>query len=559
MTQIEYLATPARSDSRTPSPSGQPNYEAALLSDLGVAVYTTDAEGRITQYNEAAAELWGRRPKIGKDLWCGSFKLFWPDGTPMPHDECPMAITLRENRPVRGMEAIAERPDGTRVHFVPIPSPIRDADGRLIGAVNVLVDITDRKLAEEARREAEERYVSLFENAAVGVFRFTFDGQLMTANEAMARILGYPSADDLVAAARSGISHILPEYRTELLKVLQRDREAKGFEAEAIRADGQHAWLSLSVKGTVDISSMVTGIEGMVEDITLRKSVEVALRSSEEQFSKAFQATPAAMAIVRTGDQRFVDVNQAFLDMLGYQRDEIIGHSPNELDLWLDDADRNRVGQLLLAHGNVVREEARLHTRTGGERQVVGSAELLNVNGETCVIFLVNDVTEQREWEQQQRDAKSNLERQLAEEQAINLIAGLLRTSLDLQTVCEAALESVTTLTGSQTGIIAARSGDEAWIVASRGVPRRALVPFRRIEATSPTLLARALYQGRATYSPQKRVPGRLGRAAGEGFRSEVRCYSTRRSRLSRGRAPCDFAGGHGVDKGAAPVPRAHR
>ena len=145
MTQIEYLASPARSDSHTPSPSGRPDYEAALLSDLGVAVYTTDAEGRITQYNEAAAELWGRRPEIGKDLWCGSFKLFWPDGTPMEHDECPMAITLRENRPVRGMEAIAERPDGTRVHFMPIPSPLTDGSGNLIGAVNVLVDITDRK------------------------------------------------------------------------------------------------------------------------------------------------------------------------------------------------------------------------------------------------------------------------------------------------------------------------------------------------------------------------------------------------------------------------------
>ena len=339
------------------------------------------------------------------------------------------------------------------------------------------------------------------------MFRFTFDGQLMTANEAMAHILGYESAEDLVAASRSGISHILSDYRTELLRVLQRDREAKGFEAEAIRADGQRAWLSLSVKGTVDSTGMVTGIEGMVEDITLRKAVEVALRSSEEQFSKAFQATPAAMAIVRTGDQKFVDVNQAFLDMLGYQRDEIIGYSPNELDLWLDENDRNRVGQLLLSHGNVVREEARLRTRKGEVRQVVGSAELVTVEGETCVIFLVNDVTEQREWERQQREAKANLERQLAEEQAINLIAGLLRTSLDLQTVCEAALEAVTRLTGAQTGIIAARHGEEAWIVALRGVPRRALGPFRRIDATSPTLLARALYQGRATFSPQKRIP----------------------------------------------------
>jgi PAS domain S-box-containing protein len=120
-----------------------------LLDALPAAVYTTDAAGRITYYNEAAADLWGHRPALGSSEWCGSWKLFWPDGTPLAHDECPMAVALREDRAVRGMEAAAERPDGTRVPFIPYPTPIHDETGKLVGAVNMLVDITDRKRAEE--------------------------------------------------------------------------------------------------------------------------------------------------------------------------------------------------------------------------------------------------------------------------------------------------------------------------------------------------------------------------------------------------------------------------
>ncbi|HEX2135308.1 MAG TPA: HWE histidine kinase domain-containing protein [Microvirga sp.] len=120
-----------------------------LLDALPAAVYTTDATGRITFYNEAAAELWGCRPELGKSEWCGSWRLFWPDGRAMPHDTCPMATALKEDRSVRGLEAVAERPDGTRVPFIPYPTPLHDASGKLVGAVNMLVDITERKRAEE--------------------------------------------------------------------------------------------------------------------------------------------------------------------------------------------------------------------------------------------------------------------------------------------------------------------------------------------------------------------------------------------------------------------------
>ena len=131
-----------------------------FLEALAVAVYTTDADGRITCFNQAAVDLWGRRPELGEE-WCGSWHLFHLDGRPMAHAECPMAIALKENRPVRGSAAVAERPDGRRVAFEPYPTPLRDRDGTLVGAVNVLVDVTERLAAEEAlRRTASALEVS---------------------------------------------------------------------------------------------------------------------------------------------------------------------------------------------------------------------------------------------------------------------------------------------------------------------------------------------------------------------------------------------------------------
>ena len=123
-----------------------------LISALPAAVYTTDAQGRITFYNQAAVELAGREPKIGSDECCSAWRLHHPDGTPMRLDECPMAVALNKNRPINGVEAIAERPDGTHVPVMLYPTLLRDAAGALAGGVNMLIDITERKQAEQRQK-----------------------------------------------------------------------------------------------------------------------------------------------------------------------------------------------------------------------------------------------------------------------------------------------------------------------------------------------------------------------------------------------------------------------
>jgi two-component system, cell cycle sensor histidine kinase and response regulator CckA len=127
-----------------------------LLMALPAAVYTTDELGRITLFNERAVELWGRRPKLGKDRWCGSWKLFRPDGTPLPLEESPMAVTLRGERSLPGEEVIIERPDGSRAHVLKNPQPLHGTTGEIVGAVNMVIDLTQRKELEEQFRQSQK-------------------------------------------------------------------------------------------------------------------------------------------------------------------------------------------------------------------------------------------------------------------------------------------------------------------------------------------------------------------------------------------------------------------
>ena len=124
------------------------------LDRLPVAIYLTDTDGTITHFNRACIELAGRTPVVQHDKWCVTWKLYTLDGAPLPHDQCPMAVAIRERRKVRGAEALAERPDGTRIQFVPYPTPLFDDEGAFVGAVNLLVDVTQIRHAEYLRQQA---------------------------------------------------------------------------------------------------------------------------------------------------------------------------------------------------------------------------------------------------------------------------------------------------------------------------------------------------------------------------------------------------------------------
>jgi PAS domain-containing protein len=124
------------------------------LDKIPAPIYVTDAEGLVRYFNPWCYAFAGRAPVAGKDRWCVTWKLFTCEGAFLPHDRCPMAEAIRQGRPIRGVTAQAERPDGTRVTFMPFPTPIFSASGELEGAINMLVDITEPRQAQDLREQA---------------------------------------------------------------------------------------------------------------------------------------------------------------------------------------------------------------------------------------------------------------------------------------------------------------------------------------------------------------------------------------------------------------------
>ncbi len=133
-----------------------------LAAFLPEAVYSCDTEGRVKEFNQAAVTLWGRTPVAGAEFWCGSHAMFTMDGTPLPADQCPMAVALRESREVGRVEAVVERPDGERRYVLAHPQLTRNQAGEITGAINIVVDITDRKLLEEQLRETDRSKDAFF-------------------------------------------------------------------------------------------------------------------------------------------------------------------------------------------------------------------------------------------------------------------------------------------------------------------------------------------------------------------------------------------------------------
>lgn len=280
-----------------------------LLDALPVAIYTTDTAGRITSYNQAAVELAGREPRLGSDRWCVTWRLFHPDGTPMRHDECPMAVALKEGRAVRGVEAMLERPDGARVHFLPYPTPLFDASGQLTGGVNMLVDITEQKAAEEAVRQlnaaleqrveertgqmaqalrqlraSEERFRMLVQGVTdYSIFMLDPDGRITNWNAGAARIKGY-TAEEIVGRHFSQFYTEEDRRNGAPERAIETARRSGKFETEGwrVRKDGTKFWASVVIDAIRDEAGRLIGFAKITRDLTERKETEEQLRQAQK-------------------------------------------------------------------------------------------------------------------------------------------------------------------------------------------------------------------------------------------------------------------------------------
>ncbi|MDH2357041.1 PAS domain S-box protein [Bradyrhizobium sp. SSUT112] len=259
-----------------------------ILHSLPAAVYTTDLNGRITFYNEAAAELWGVRPEIHRSEFCGSWKLYWPDGTSLPHDQCPMAMALKEGRAIKGKEAVAERPDGTRVPFLAYPTPLFDEAGSLTGAINMLVDISGRKKVEIAA----QKFAALVESSDDAIISKDLDGIITSWNRGAQRLFGY-AGDEVVGKP---VTILFPEDRQdeepEILARIRRGERIEHYETIRRRKDGSLIDISLSVSPIVDSAGGIVGASKIARNITDKRRAEeqkdLLLREMDHRIKNLF-------------------------------------------------------------------------------------------------------------------------------------------------------------------------------------------------------------------------------------------------------------------------------
>jgi PAS domain S-box-containing protein len=252
-----------------------------IIEALPAAVYTTDADGLITYYNSAAETMWGRAPLYGEDQWCGSFKLFWPDGRPMAHDECPMAQTLKTGEAVRGQEAILERPDGSRVRFAPFPAPLFDAAGKLVGAVNFMIDTSTLASAEEAK----QRVLAIVESSSDAIVAKDLNGIITSWNEGAHRLFGYTAEE----AVGKSITILIPRERlneeNEIISRIRRGERVEHYETVRLRNDGTKVDISLTVSPVRGAGGAIIGASKIARDITDRKRVEFELKRQARELA----------------------------------------------------------------------------------------------------------------------------------------------------------------------------------------------------------------------------------------------------------------------------------
>jgi two-component system cell cycle sensor histidine kinase PleC len=348
---------------------GQGNVDHSLLQAMPVAVYTTDEAGRITFYNEAA----GRRPVLGEDRWCGSWRLYRPDGTPVPLDECPMAVTVKENRPVRGAEAVLERPDGTLIPVIPYPTPLVDAEGRVVGAVNLLVDITERKQAERALRQREHELHEAQRIARMGHWRLNLGnpdlGNPATASGRLAAIGLQWSAGTHLLMGTSGAGYaprlkdflrrVHPEDRRPLIHAF-RDCLQSGKTSQwefRVRNDDGRDWVAW-IEGGCETSGTgeVVALFGICKDVTEQRRRQATLREACEVAQAADRAKSAFLACMSHELRTPLNAIIGFSDLL---QEELFG--PLGSDQYLEyAADISRSGHHLLELVNDLLDMARI-------------------------------------------------------------------------------------------------------------------------------------------------------------------------------------------------------
>jgi PAS domain S-box-containing protein len=365
--------------------------EAQRIAQLGS--WQWDADSDAFTCSSALYTLIGLDPTLPTFPFKAQSEFFSPESWLQLCQSAEKALQTGESYE---LELEGHGPYGAKVWVSARGEAVRDASGLIYKLRGTVQDITEHKKAEEMRF----RHAAIVESSEDGIISKDPDGFILTWNLGAQRIFGFSGAEIIGRPITMLVpSHLREEEQTLSRRVRDGERIER-FETDRVTKEGKVINISLTISAIRDSIGRIVGFSEIARNITERKRVEEELKKSEEKFSKAFRHSPLAITLTSAKTHRYIDVNDTYVRLTGFQREEVIGRSALDLDLWVNPADRESLVERLLSQGSIHDVEYRFCTKD--KRTIVGlaSAELVEIQGELYVLGVIADVTDRVQAEQ---------------------------------------------------------------------------------------------------------------------------------------------------------------
>ncbi len=361
---------------------------ALIVESSDDAITSVALDGTIVSWNSGAERIYGysEGEALGRPI-----TILSPTDRP---EEIPRILErLRRGERVEALETTRIRKGGQPIDVSLTISPVRDPSGKVIGTAAVARDITRHRREEERSR----RLAQLVDSATELISTGDREGRVTFMNQAFLRAIGW-SEEEVIGKYFRDVTlspRISPGLREQILTAIA---EKGGWKGECLyrRKDGTDFPVYLSVGPLRDGVGRVIGNVGIVRDLTESKR-------AEERFYKAFHLNPEPITIATVAEGRYLDVNESFLRITGYRRDEIIGRTSMEVKFWERPEDRATLIEMLRQQGSVRDLEITFRTKSDEQRTALDSADIIEVNGQKCIIAILKDITERKALEKQLR------------------------------------------------------------------------------------------------------------------------------------------------------------
>ena len=260
-------------------------------------------------------------------------------------------------------------------------------------------EITERKNAEKILRENEKKYRDIYDNALEGMYRTSSDGKLLHANHALAAMFGYESPDEAINSINDMANQIWtnPEERTRFTSLLEKKKSIFGYETKFKRKDGSDFWVYINTRIVYDSNGKSLYYEGFILDISDHKRIEARILESEEKLHKIFQASPNAISLMKLPDGIFIDVNKSFERILGYKKEDVIGKTVFELNIWQNFEERDRLMKIFLQDKYLKNIKVEFLSKSGEPILGIANFSSIEINNELYSILILADISEQKQ------------------------------------------------------------------------------------------------------------------------------------------------------------------